>query len=212
MALAPVAYVLYTRAHEAQPGGPALARPRPLRPLCGHASMLLYSMLYLTGYGLTLDDLKKLPPARLAHRRAIPSTATPPASRSPPARSGQGISNAVGMALAERMLAARFNRDGHDVVDHHTYVICSDGDLRRASRREACVARRAPRARPPDRLLRRQPHHDRGRHRARLLRGRAARATRPTAGTCRTSARTSTLDRLEEAVAGRPGRHGPARR
>ena len=76
------------------------------------------------------------------------------------------------MALAERMLAARFNRPGHDIVDHHTYVIASDGDLQEGVASEAVVARRPPRPRPPDRLLRRQPHLDRGRHRALVHRGR----------------------------------------
>ena len=65
------------------------------------------------------------------------------------------------------MLAARFNRPGHEIVDHHTYVIASDGDLEEGIASEAVVAGRPPRPRPPDRLLRRQPHLDRGRHRAR---------------------------------------------
>ena len=100
---------------------------------CGHASMLLYSTLYLTGYGLTLDDLKNFrqlgsPTAghpEYGHAAGIETTTGP---------LGQGISTAVGMALAERMLAERFNREGHEIVDHYTYVIASDGDLRRASR------------------------------------------------------------------------------
>jgi transketolase len=90
--------------------------------------MLLYSMLYLTGYGLELEDLKQfrqvgsLTPGHpeYGHTKGVEVTTGP---------LGQGISNAVGFALAERMLAARFNLDGHDVVDHHTYFICSDGDL-----------------------------------------------------------------------------------
>ena len=130
MALAPLAYVLYTRVmrHDAEPPrrGPTATASCSR---CGHASMLLYSTLYLTGYGLTLDDLKQLPPARLADRRPSRSTATRRGSRRRPARSARASRTAVGMALAERMLAARFNRDGHEVVDHHTYVIASDGDL-----------------------------------------------------------------------------------
>ena len=90
--------------------------------------MLLYSTLYLTGYGLTLDDLKNFrqlgsPTAghpEYGHAAGIETTTGP---------LGQGISTAVGMALAERMLAARYNREGHEIVDHYTYVIASDGDL-----------------------------------------------------------------------------------
>src|SRR5215216_5152628 len=90
--------------------------------------MLLYSVLYLTGYGLELSDLQQfrqlgsLTPGHPEYRH----TAGVEVTTGP---LGQGVSNAVGFALAERMLAARFNRDGHDVVDHHTYFICSDGDL-----------------------------------------------------------------------------------
>ena len=85
---------------------------------------------------------------------------------------GQGVGNAVGMALAERMLAARYNRPGHEIVDHYTYTICSDGDLQEGVSGEASSHRRAPRPRPADVLLRRQPHLDRGRHRPVVHRGR----------------------------------------
>ena len=156
---------------------------------CGHASMLLYSTLYLTGYGLTLDDLKNFrqlgsPTAghpEYGHAAGIETTTGP---------LGQGISTAVGMALAERMLAARFNRDGHEIVDHYTYVIASDGDLQEGIASEASslaghlglgrlIASRTTttsrsRATPRSRSPRTSP-----------------RATRPTAGTSRTSARTS---------------------
>ena len=98
--------------------------------------MLLYSTLYLTGYGLTLDDLKNFrqlgsPTAghpEYGHAAGIETTTGP---------LGQGISTAVGMALAERMLAERFNRDGHEIVDHYTYVIASDGDLQEGVASEA---------------------------------------------------------------------------
>ena len=98
--------------------------------------MLLYSMLYLTGYGLTLDDLKQFrqlgsPTAghpEYGHAAGIETTTGP---------LGQGISTAVGMALAERMLAERFNREGHEIVDHYTYVIASDGDLQEGVASEA---------------------------------------------------------------------------
>jgi transketolase len=128
MALAPVAYLLYTRVMKHSPADPKWPDRDRFVLSCGHASMLLYSMLYLTGYGLELSDLQQfrqlgsLTPGHpeYGHTAGVEVTTGP---------LGQGISNAVGFALAERMLAARFNRDGHDVVDHHTYFICSDGDL-----------------------------------------------------------------------------------
>ena len=103
----------------------------------GHASMLLYSILYLTGYGLTLDDLKNFrqlgsPTAghpEYGHAAGIEATTGP---------LGQGISMSVGLALAERMLAARFNEDGHTLVDHHTFTIASDGDMQEGIASEAC--------------------------------------------------------------------------
>ena len=139
MALAPVAYLLYTHVMKHNPANPDWFDRDRFVLSAGHASMLLYSILHLSGYGLTLDDLKNF-------RQLGSPTAGPPrvradarrASRSPPARSGQGISNAVGLALAERMLAARFNRDGHELVDHHTYTIASDGDIQEGVASEAC--------------------------------------------------------------------------
>ncbi len=135
MALAPVAYVLYTRIMRHHPGNPGWPDRDRFVLSAGHASMLLYSMLYLCGYGLTLDDLKSFrqlgsPTAghpEYGHAAGIETTTGP---------LGQGISTAGGMALAERMLAARFNR-GHTVVDHHTYVIASDGDMQEGIQSEA---------------------------------------------------------------------------
>ena len=128
MALAPLAYVLYTRVMRHNPNDPDwIDRDRFLLS-AGHASMLLYSMLYLTGYPLTLEDIK--------HFRKVgyPTAGHPERKYTPGIEAttgplGQGISMSVGVALAERMLAARFNRDGHEVVDHHTFVIASDGDI-----------------------------------------------------------------------------------
>jgi transketolase len=136
MALAPLAYVLYTRVMEHSPEAPQWPDRDRFVLSCGHASMLLYSMLYLTGYGLTLDDLKNFrqlgsPTAghpEYGHAAGIETTTGP---------LGQGISTAVGMALAERMLAERFNREGHEIVDHYTYVIASDGDLQEGIASEA---------------------------------------------------------------------------
>src|SRR5947207_7105725 len=128
MALAPLAYVLWTQHLRYNPADPHWLNRDRFVLSCGHASMLLYSVLYLTGYGLTLDDIKtfrQLGSPCAGHPEygdaAGIETTTGPL--------GQGISNAVGMALAERMLAARFNRSGHEIVDHHTYTIASDGDI-----------------------------------------------------------------------------------
>ena len=137
MALAPVAYALYTRIMRHSPADPKWPDRDRFVLSCGHASMLLYSVLYLTGYGLTLDDIKnfrqlhsKTPGhPEYGHTEGVETTTGP---------LGQGISNAVGMALAERMLAARFNRPDHEIVDHHTYTIASDGDLQEGVASESC--------------------------------------------------------------------------
>jgi transketolase len=133
MALAPLAYLLYTRVMKHNPGNDQWFDRDRFVLSAGHASMLLYSMLYLTGYGLELDDLEHFrqlgsPTAghpERKHAKGIETTTGP---------LGQGISNSVGLALAERMLAARFG----EVVDHHTYVIASDGDLQEGVASEAC--------------------------------------------------------------------------
>src|SRR4051794_17538041 len=137
MALAPIAYVLYTRVMKHNPGDPKWPDRDRFVLSAGHASMLLYSMLYLTGYGLTLDDLKNFrqlgsPTAghpEYGHAAGIETTTGP---------LGQGISNSVGLALAERMMAERFNRPGHQIVDHYTYTIASDGDMQEGVQSEAC--------------------------------------------------------------------------
>jgi transketolase len=136
MALAPIAYVLYTRVMEHAPQEPDWPDRDRFVLSAGHASMLLYSVLHLTGYGLSLDDLKNFrqlnsPAAghpEYGHAPGIEATTGP---------LGQGISMCVGLALAERMLAARFNRDGHEIVDHFTYTIASDGDLQEGVASEA---------------------------------------------------------------------------
>ncbi|TML31961.1 MAG: transketolase [Actinobacteria bacterium] len=136
MALAPLAYVLYTRIMHHHPGSPEWPDRDRFVLSAGHASMLLYSMLYLTGYGLTLDDLKNF------RQLGSPTAGHPEYWHAPGIETttgplGQGISTAVGMALGERMLAARFNRPDHEVVDHHTFVIASDGDMQEGVQSEA---------------------------------------------------------------------------
>jgi transketolase len=136
MALAPVAYTLYTRVMRHNPADASWPNRDRFVLSCGHASMLLYAMLYLCGYGLELSDLENFrqigsPCAghpEYGHAAGIEATTGP---------LGQGISTCVGLALAERMLAARFNRDGHDVIGHHTFTICSDGDLEEGISSEA---------------------------------------------------------------------------
>jgi transketolase len=137
MALAPLAYLLYTRVMKHNPANADWFDRDRFVLSAGHASMLLYASLYLSGYGLTLDDLKNFrqlgsPTAGHPERRVaagVEATTGP---------LGQGISMAVGLALGEAMLAARYNRPGHDLIDHRTFVIASDGDIQEGVASEAC--------------------------------------------------------------------------
>src|SRR4051812_9561803 len=137
MALAPVAYLLYTRIMRHSPTQPEwLARDRFVLS-AGHASMLLYSTLYLSGYGISLEDIKNF------RQLGSPTAGHPEYHDAPGIEAttgplGQGLSMSVGLALAERMLAARFNRSPEPLIDHHTYVIASDGDIQEGVGSEAC--------------------------------------------------------------------------
>ena len=104
----------------------------------GHGSMLIYALLHLTGYDLPLDELKQF---RQLHSKTAghPEVGVTPGVETTTGPLGQGISNAVGMALAEKLLAAEFNRDGHAIVDHHTYVFLGDGCLMEGVSHEACA-------------------------------------------------------------------------
>jgi transketolase len=136
MALAPLAYVLYTRVMKHNPRDPAWPDRDRFVLSCGHASMLLYSSLFLTGYDIDLDDIKSF--RQLGSKAAgHPEYGKVPGVEVTTGPLGQGISHAVGMALAERMLAARFNRRDHEIVDHHTFVIASDGDMEEGITNEA---------------------------------------------------------------------------
>ena len=136
MALAPLAYVLYTRTLRHNPRDPQWPDRDRFVLSCGHASMLLYSTLYLSGYDINLDDIENF--RQLGSKAAgHPEYGHCPGIEVTTGPLGQGIAHAVGMALAERMLAERFNRPGHEIVDHRTFVIASDGDLEEGISSEA---------------------------------------------------------------------------
>jgi len=137
MGMADVAYVLWARFLKHNPHDPQWPDRDRFVLSAGHGSMLIYSLLHLTGYDLSLDDLKsfrqwgsKTPGhPEYGHTPGVETTTGP---------LGQGISTAVGMALAERYLATKFNQPEFDMVDHYTYVIASDGDLMEGVSHEAC--------------------------------------------------------------------------
>src|SRR3974390_2214994 len=128
MALAPLAFVLWDRFLRFNPRDPHWAGRDRFILSNGHASMLLYSLLYLTGYDLPLDELKNFrqwgsrTPGHPEYGRApgVEATTGP---------LGQGFGNGVGMAIAATHLAARFNRPGFEIIDHHIYGLVTDGDL-----------------------------------------------------------------------------------
>ena len=137
MALAPLAHVLFTRVMRHHPRAPGWPDRDRFVLSAGHASMLLYSILHLTGYEWSLEDLKgfrQIESPCAGH----PERGDAPGIEMTTGPLGQGISSSVGLALAERMLAARFNREGHEIVDHRTFVIASDGDLMEGVASEAC--------------------------------------------------------------------------
>jgi transketolase len=128
MALAPAAYVLWSRFLRHNPRNPEWPDRDRFVLSCGHASMLLYSLLYLSGYDLSLEDIRNFRqwgsrtpghPER-GHTPGVETTTGP---------LGQGFANAVGMAIAERFLADHFNRPDHTIVDHRVWAFASDGDL-----------------------------------------------------------------------------------
>jgi transketolase len=128
MALAPLATRLYTAWMSHDPAAPDWFDRDRFVLSAGHASMLQYAALHLSGYDLTIDDLRsfrQLGSSTPGH----PERGHTPGVEVTTGPLGQGIGMAVGMAIAERMLAARFNRPGHDIIDHRTWVIASDGDL-----------------------------------------------------------------------------------
>jgi transketolase len=133
MALAPLAHVLWTRIMKYDPTEPDWPDRDRFVLSCGHACILLYSMLYLTGYGVELEDLRQF---RQLHSRTPghPEVHDLPGIEVTTGPLGQGFANGVGLGVAERLLRSRF---GPDLVDHHTFVICSDGDLMEGISHEA---------------------------------------------------------------------------
>jgi transketolase len=137
MGLAPIAWRVYADQMRHAPGDPAWPGRDRFVLSAGHASALQYALLHLTGYALSLDDLR-------AFRQwgsitpGHPERGLTPGVEVTTGPLGQGLADAVGLALAEAMLAAEFNRPGHEVVDHRTWVIASDGDLMEGISHEAC--------------------------------------------------------------------------
>ncbi len=136
MGAAPMTYVLWTEFLKHAPTRPDwLDRDRFVLS-AGHASMLLYSMLHLTGYDLSLEELKHF--RQMGSRTpGHPEHGMTPGVEATTGPLGQGFANAIGMAIAERRLAAEFNQPGHELIDHRTYTICSDGDLQEGITAEA---------------------------------------------------------------------------
>jgi transketolase len=136
MGAAPMAYTLWTRFLRHAPTHPDWPDRDRFVLSAGHASMLLYSLLHLTGYDLSLDDLRSFRQWG-SKTPGHPESGLTPGVEATTGPLGQGFANAVGMAIAERRLASEFNRDGHEIVDHWTYVIASDGDLQEGIASEA---------------------------------------------------------------------------
>ncbi|MBO9128930.1 transketolase [Bacillus sp. 165] len=128
MGAAPMTYTLWTKFMNHNPSNPHWFNRDRFVLSAGHGSMLLYSMLHLSGYDVTMEDIKSFRQwgSRTPGHPEYGHTAGVEATTGP---LGQGIATAVGMAMAERHLAAKYNRDSYNVVDHYTYAICGDGDL-----------------------------------------------------------------------------------
>lgn len=137
MGMADIAQVLWTDFLKHNPGNPDWPDRDRFVLSNGHGSMLLYSLLHLSGYDLTVDDLKNF---RQMHAKTAghPEFGYAPGVETTTGPLGQGLANAVGMALAEKTLAAQFNREGHAIVDHRTWVFLGDGCLMEGISHEAC--------------------------------------------------------------------------
>jgi transketolase len=137
MGMAAVGYGLWTRTMRFNPANPKWANRDRFVLSAGHGSTLLYALLHLTGFDLSLEDLKQFRQWG-SHTPGHPEPMHTPGVETATGPLGQGIANAVGMAIAEAHLAARYNKPGHTIVDHRTYVIAGDGDLMEGISYEAC--------------------------------------------------------------------------
>ncbi len=137
MGMADIAEVLWNDYLNHNPANPDWADRDRFVLSNGHGSMLIYSLLHLTGYDLSIEDLKQF---RQLHSKTPghPEYGYAPGVETTTGPLGQGISNAVGMAIAEKALADQFNRDGHGVVDHYTYCFLGDGCMMEGISHEAC--------------------------------------------------------------------------
>ncbi|MDM7323262.1 MAG: transketolase [Gammaproteobacteria bacterium] len=138
MGMADIAEVLWNSHMKYNPGNPKWVDRDRFVLSNGHGSMLLYSLLHLTGFDLSMEDIKNF---RQLHSKTAghPEYGYAPGVETTTGPLGQGIANAVGMAIAERTLAAHFNRPGHTIVDHYTYVFMGDGCLMEGLSHEACA-------------------------------------------------------------------------
>jgi transketolase len=138
MGMAEIAEALWRRNLRHNPANPQWANRDRFVLSNGHGSMLLYALLHLSGYDLPIEELKRF---RQLHSKTPghPEHGMAPGVETTTGPLGQGIANAVGMAIAERVLAASFNRDGHNIVDHRTYVFLGDGCLMEGVSHEACA-------------------------------------------------------------------------
>ncbi len=138
MGMAEIAEVLWNRHLRHNPANPKWSDRDRFVLSNGHGSMLLYSLLHLTGYDLSIDDLKNF---RQLHSKTPghPEYGYAPGVETTTGPLGQGITNAVGMAMAEKLLANEFNKAGHEIVDHRTYVFLGDGCLMEGISHEACA-------------------------------------------------------------------------
>ncbi len=137
MDMADIAEVLWNDFLRHNPGNPGWANRDRFVLSNGHGSMLIYSLLHLSGYDLSIDELKNF---RQLHSKTPghPEFGYAPGVETTTGPLGQGIANAVGMAIAEKTLAGQFNRPGHDIIDHHTYVFLGDGCMMEGISHEVC--------------------------------------------------------------------------
>jgi transketolase len=135
MSMSPLAYLLYKNVMKHNPKNPDWFNRDRFVLSGGHASMLLYSILHLSGYAITLEDLKNFRQLG-SHTPGHPEKELPGVETTT-GPLGQGIANTVGMAMAEAHLASVYNKDGHDIIDHYTYALCGDGDMMEGISHEA---------------------------------------------------------------------------